>query len=92
MSEINVRVNAGVDAETKRAMEPIKVTSQILGFFDCEHLPPHLKAVSSPLRDIAHQMTERLPPSAELSAGLRKLLEARDCFVRAALPAQGDGK
>lgn len=25
--------------------------------------------------------------SPELSAGLRKLLEAKDCFVRAALPA-----
>ncbi len=88
MSEIKVRVNASPSDETKRATEPMKATNQILRFFDCEHLPPNLKVVGAPLRDVAHQMTESLPPSAELSAGLRKLLEAKDCFVRAALPVK----
>lgn len=31
---------------------------------------------------------EHLPGSAEKSAGLRKLLEAEDCFVRAKLETQ----
>ncbi|MFF3248950.1 hypothetical protein ACFYWY_35685 [Streptomyces sp. NPDC002870] len=33
--------------------------------------------------------TEKLPDSPELVAGLCKLLEAKDCFVRAALDATG---
>ena len=57
----------------------------ILKFFAFEHLPPHLQEVSKPIGELANQMASTLPPSAELSAGLRKLLEARDCFVRAKL-------
>lgn len=30
-------------------------------------------------------MVDQLPDGPELTAGLRKLLEAKDCFVRAAL-------
>lgn len=58
---------------------------EILKFFNYEHLPNHLQEVSRPLHGIAHHMASTLPPSAELSAGLRKLLEAKDCFVRASL-------
>lgn len=57
----------------------------ILEFFAYEHLPPHLQKVSKPIGDLARQMAADLPPSAEVSAGLRKLLEAKDCLVRAAL-------
>jgi hypothetical protein len=38
--------------------------------------------VSKPLHDLAHQMEEMLPDGPEKSAGMRKLLEAKDCFVR----------
>lgn len=62
----------------------------ILRFFVYEHLPPHLQAVSKPIGDLAREMATTLPPSAELSAGLRKLLEAKDCLVRAALPPPKD--
>lgn len=58
----------------------------ILKFFAYAHLPEHLQAVSKPVGDLAEQMARELPPGAELSAGLRKLLEAKDCFVRAKLP------
>lgn len=58
----------------------------ILVYFAYEHLPAQLQAVSKPIGDVARQMAADLPPSAELSAGLRKLLEAKDCLVRAALP------
>lgn len=63
--------------------------NDILRFFDYEHLPLHLQAVSKPIGDLAREMAGTLPPSAELSAGLRKLLEAKDCLVRAALPPKG---
>jgi hypothetical protein len=36
--------------------------------------------------DLSVAMIQRLPDGPELTAGLRKLLEAKDCFVRAALP------
>ena len=54
-------------------------------FFDYEHLPEHLQTVSKPVGDLARLMNESLPEGAEKSAGLRKLLEAKDCLVRAAL-------
>ena len=54
-------------------------------YFDYEHLPEKLQAVSKPIGDVARQMNESLPDGAEKCAGLRKLLEAKDCLVRAAL-------
>lgn len=66
----------------RRPMHP--GTEAILKFFVYEHLPPHLQAVSKPLAEIAQAMAQTLD-GPELTAGLRKLLEAKDCFVRAAL-------
>ena len=60
--------------------------SPIMKFFAYEHLPTHLQETSKPICDLATKMDE-LPDCAEKSAGLRKLLEAKDCFVRAAFPA-----
>ncbi|GAB3471187.1 hypothetical protein [Actinophytocola sediminis] len=57
----------------------------ILRFFDVEHLPPHLRTVSEPFHTLAHALADELPPSAELTVALRKLLESKDCAVRAAL-------
>lgn len=65
-------------------------TAGIARYFDYDHLPPHLQAVSKPCHDLAEAMIGELADGPELTAGLRKLLEAKDCFVRAALdkPAQ----
>ncbi|HHR6132189.1 TPA: hypothetical protein ACS72K_003836 [Providencia alcalifaciens] len=57
----------------------------IMKYFEYQHLPPHLQEVSKPIGDLAKQMDEQLPDGAEKSAGLRKLIEAKDCFVRAKL-------
>lgn len=59
--------------------------SPIMKYFNYEHLPEHLQEVSKPIGDLARQMDESLPDGAEKSAGLRKLLEAKDCLVRAKL-------
>ncbi len=61
-------------------------TSGLLRFFAYSHLPESLQATSRPCALLAEEMVNALPDSPELSAGLRKLLEAKDCFVRAALP------
>lgn len=57
----------------------------ILQYFAYEHLPEHLQAVSLRFHQLAVEMVGRTAPGPEQSAGLRKLLEAKDCFVRAAL-------
>lgn len=60
---------------------------KILGFFAYTHLPERLQAVSKPFSELALKMDAEIPESGreEYEAGLRKLLEAKDCFVRAAL-------
>lgn len=60
--------------------------NQIMKYFEFSHLPEKLQDISKPIGDLAKSMDAELPDSAEKSAGFRKLLEAKDCFVRAALP------
>jgi hypothetical protein len=62
-------------------------TTHLLRYFEYAHLPERLQAVSRPCAELAQQMADALPDGPELTAGLRKLLEAKDCFVRAALDA-----
>ena len=51
-------------------------------YFEYEHLPDKLQAVSKPIGELAKKMESELPDGPEKSAGMRKLLEAKDCFVR----------
>lgn len=55
-------------------------------YFEYDHLPAHLRDISKACHDLACDMLIDIPDSPELTAGLRKLLEAKDCFVRAAIP------
>lgn len=57
--------------------------SPILKHFEYSHLPADLQAVSAPIGELAKKMDAELPDGPEKSAGLRKLLEAKDCLVRA---------
>lgn len=57
----------------------------MLQFFSFAHLPPHLQEISKVFHDVAKWMLVTLPYNPERSAGLRKLLEAKDCAVRANL-------
>lgn len=58
----------------------------ILAFFEYSHLPAHLQDVSIPFSRIAYSMAHSESKHfAKVAAGLRKLLEAKDCAVRAAL-------
>ena len=61
------------------------MNDRMLQFFVYEHLPPHLQAVSKPFGDLARHIVETLPSNAERTVALRKLLEAKDCAVRALL-------
>lgn len=59
--------------------------SQIMQHFSYGHLPKHLQEVSGPICDIAIHSDRTIKDCAEKSAGLRKLLEAKDCLVRAVI-------
>lgn len=61
------------------------VTVELARFFGYDHLPAHLQATSKACHDVAEAMIRDLPDCDMLHAGLRRLLEAKDCFVRAAL-------
>lgn len=54
-------------------------------FFAYEHLPPYLQTVSRPFGELAKHLIATLPTNPERTVALRKLLEAKDCAVRALL-------
>ena len=78
-------------------MEPRKET--MLQFFEYEHLPLNLQMVSRPFYELAHAIVNGdnnaesgtvtiggpLPSNPERTVALRKLLEAKDCAIRAML-------
>lgn len=59
---------------------------EILQWFHYAHLPPALRELSEPFCKHARRIVDTVPRSAERTAGLRKLLEAKDCIVRAGKP------
>lgn len=63
-------------------MSPIEM---ILRYFDYEHLPPHLQEASKPFCELAYDIAGGATSGPETTTALRKLLEAKDCYVRAML-------
>lgn len=61
------------------------MTDRLLQFFQYAHLPPNLQEVSQPFCTLAYNLVESLPSNPERTVALRKLLEAKDCAVRALL-------
>lgn len=59
--------------------------SDLMQFFAYAHLPESLQAISNPFGELAGLLENSLPRNAEKSTALRKLLEAKDCAVRAKL-------
>lgn len=67
------------------------MANPIMQFFTYKHLTDNdLQSVSVECAELAHSMDESLPNGPEKSAGLRKLLEAKDCFVRAVIQGRGN--
>lgn len=57
----------------------------VLKFFAYEHLPEVLQGISKPFCDLAYKVAGDAPNSRETTVALRKLLEAKDAAVRAAI-------
>lgn len=60
-------------------------TDPLMQFFAFAHLPAHLQQISRPFGELAEQIVTTLPRNPERTTALRKLLEAKDCAVRAQL-------
>lgn len=61
---------------------------ELLKFFAYDHLPEELQKVSKPFKELAVKMLDELGDTKydyEVNAFMRKLLEAKDCVVRAKL-------
>lgn len=58
---------------------------RLIQFFEYKHLPDKLQFVSKPFCQLAKEMDYSLPQNAEKTMALRKLLESKDCAVRAVI-------
>lgn len=61
----------------------------MLQFFAYSHLKEPLQGVSKPFGEMAQKIVDTLPRNPERTVALRKLLEAKDCAVRALLYSDG---
>jgi hypothetical protein len=61
------------------------MTDRLMQFFAYAHLPAHLQEISKPFGELAELIVTTLPSNPERTVALRKLLEAKDCAVRAKL-------
>jgi len=57
----------------------------MLQWFEYSHLPENLQEVSRQFAAMAGWIVDNLPRNPERSVALRKLMEAKDCAIRARL-------
>jgi len=60
-----------------------EMSRNLLQFFEFSHLPPTLRETSRMFCELAVKLEESLPDNPEKVTAIRKLLEAKDCAVRA---------
>ena len=66
--------------------------SPILNHFSYTHLSPELQDVSMPVCALAIELDRMLDDTEDKQVGLRKLLEAKDCFVRSKIESDAKAK
>lgn len=59
--------------------------THLLKWFAYDHLPAHLQEISDPFGKLAVELADKLPISPQTTSFLERLLEAKDCAVRAAM-------
>lgn len=64
---------------------------KLAGYFDARRTGERARPIAAEIEHTARTMLAAIPDSSELSVGLRKLLEARECFIRAAAEAEAAG-
>jgi hypothetical protein len=72
--------------QKKIELTAAEMESPILRYFRHDHLPSgDLKGTSAQFANLAHWTVENVPNGPERTVALRKLLEAKDAALRAAL-------
>lgn len=57
---------------------------RMLQWFATAHIgPPEIKAIITSYAQLAHHFCDEIPPGPERTVALRKLVESKDCMVRA---------
>lgn len=79
-----LRKGDGYCAPQPFPMDMLTLAEPIMQFFRYGHLPDHLQDHSRPFAELA-ALVMKNRPSPERSVALRKLLEAKDAAVRAAI-------
>lgn len=83
--EQEAQIDAALTATIQEALDLLAPTERMLQFFQFKHLPPHLAKISVAFAELAGRLVSELPQNPERTVALRKLLEAKDCAVRAVL-------
>jgi len=65
---------------------------QVTRFYEFNHLPEPLYTVAHQCATLKDLMLANIEDDPELVIGLRKLLEAKDCFVRASVAQENRRK
>jgi hypothetical protein len=73
--------------EAKIPQRPPDPRVKMVKWFGYTHLPDHLQKVSAHFGGLALWMLDNLPAGPEATEAMRKLLEAKDAAVRAAIEA-----
>lgn len=66
-----------------RTLAELATREHILQFFQFDHLPPFLRAYAQGFAELAIELVGTLPDNPQREGALWKLLEAKDCAVRA---------
>lgn len=64
--------------------------NDLLQFFSWSHLPPKMQEISQRFGRLALELDEILPNNCQKDALFQKLIEAKDCAVRAQIFKAGD--
>jgi hypothetical protein len=81
----NMNVEGSIKWMEQRVIGRHPGTVHLIKLFAWSHLPPDLRHVSRRFADLAMGVAVVLKDGPELTTGLRKLLEAKDCCVRQAV-------
>ena len=74
------------DTMSQPLQQPSKMPENYMDqFFSYGHLPPEMGEVSKPFCELGKHVIKTLPDNPERATALRKILEAKDCAVRAFL-------
>ncbi len=66
------------------------MANRLLKWFDRSHAVKSVDDIHVACRGLAKQMDAALPEGPEKTVGMRKLLEAKDCFVRAKVEQENE--